>query len=185
MYVSYVRVYGKVWYGSSGLEICLGASTRRGGTYPVLTVGLGGGVWGGLLGGPPLPLSRRGGDSGVATPFIVTSTIALPALGKSWAMDMDAETVQPSLAQSKLRYIVLEADKDAETFRAERYRKILSELMGEQDYDAAARACRHQPASNNVFMPGVSSANRALALPVVRPIIYIFIFLWHEQLVSD
>jgi hypothetical protein len=91
---------------------------------------------------------------------------------------MDAEIAQPSSAQLELRCIVLEADKDAERFRAERYRKILSGLIGEQeDCDAAARACLPQPASNNILMPGVSSANRALEMrPVVRPIISLYIY---------
>jgi len=85
---------------------------------------------------------------------------------------MDGETVRSSSARSKLQCLVLEADKEVETFRAERYYKILSELMEEQD-DTAASARRPQPASNNLFMPGGSfseSANRALATPAVRDI---------------
>lgn len=92
---------------------------------------------------------------------------------------MDGEIVRSSSARLELRCLLLEADKEAETFRAERYRKILSELMGEQD-DTARRP---QPASNNLLMPGGSSANRALATPIVSAI-YMFILLW-GSVVSD
>jgi hypothetical protein len=96
---------------------------------------------------------------------------------------MDGATVRSSSTRSKLQCLVLEADKEVETFRAERYYKILSELMEEQD-DTAAGARRPQPASNNIFIPGGSfseSANRALATPAVRDI-FMFLLLWGHVL---
>jgi hypothetical protein len=93
---------------------------------------------------------------------------------------MDGETVWSSSTRSKLQCLVLEADKDVEMFRAERYHRILFELMEEPD-DSAASAHRPQPASNNLFMPRDSfsseSANRALATPAVRDILCFFL-LW-------
>jgi hypothetical protein len=48
---------------------------------------------------------------------------------------MDAEDAHPSrlLTQTRLRCLLLEADKDAETLRAGKYRKILGSLAGEDD----------------------------------------------------
>jgi hypothetical protein len=46
---------------------------------------------------------------------------------------MDAEDVQRRIKQTRLRCLLLEADKDVEILRAEKYRKILGSLAGEDD----------------------------------------------------
>ena len=52
---------------------------------------------------------------------------------------MDVEEVQ-SLDQMRLRCLLLEADKEAEQFKSQQYRKILSELVGEDGADAPHRS---------------------------------------------
>jgi hypothetical protein len=44
---------------------------------------------------------------------------------------MDAEDVHQLLTQTRLRCLILEADKDAESLRAGKYRKILDNLTCE------------------------------------------------------
>ncbi len=44
---------------------------------------------------------------------------------------MDAEDPHRQLTQTRLRYLLLEADKDVEVLRAGKYRKILGSLVGE------------------------------------------------------
>jgi len=68
------------------------------------------------------------------------------------------EEMRKSLAQARLRYLVSEADKDAEIaaknaeiLRASRYRNIISELMGEGDTRANAA---HRPQTSGLdLMP--------------------------------
>lgn len=45
-----------------------------------------------------------------------------------------------SLAQMRLLCLVLEADKEAEQFKSQQYRKILSELVGEEGTDVPHRS---------------------------------------------
>ncbi len=50
---------------------------------------------------------------------------------------MDVEETFQLFAQTQLRYSILEADRDAESLRAEKYRKILNTVTGEENTDAA------------------------------------------------
>jgi hypothetical protein len=52
---------------------------------------------------------------------------------------MDVEEVQ-SVAQMRLRCLMLEVDKEAELLKSQQYRKILSELVGEEGTDAPRRS---------------------------------------------
>lgn len=73
---------------------------------------------------------------------------------------MDAEDPQRLLTQTRLRCLFLEADKDAEILRADKYRKIISSLIGE---DGAA-----QPQAAGIFhMPRRASVCPHVATFVV------------------
>ena len=83
------------------------------------------------------------------------------------------EEMRKSLAQARLRYLVSEADKDAEIvaknaeeLRASRYRNIVSELMGEGDTRSNAA---HRPQTSgldlmpwNTSVPSTSPAVRRI-----------------------
>ena len=77
------------------------------------------------------------------------------------------EEMQRSLAQARLRCLILEADRDAEmaaknaeNLRASRYRNILSELMGEEDTRADAA---HRPQTSGLdLIPWDASAPSTL-----------------------
>ena len=74
------------------------------------------------------------------------------------------EEIQQSLAQARLRCLILEADKDAEiaaknaeSLRASKYRSILSEIMGEGD--TRVDAVHHPQTSGLHIMPWNASAH--------------------------
>jgi hypothetical protein len=73
---------------------------------------------------------------------------------------MDAEDLQQRLTQTRLRCLLLEVDRDAEILRADKYRKIIDSLTGE---DGAA-----QPQAAGIFhMPRRASVCPHVATFVV------------------
>jgi len=64
---------------------------------------------------------------------------------------------------------VLGADKDAEQYKAKKYRDLLAELVGEEASHADADAPHpgHPQASSFIFMPGDAAAHPVL--PAVSP----------------
>ena len=83
-------------------------------------------------------------------------------------MDMEEAKL---LAQTRLHCLVLEADKDAEQYKAKKYRDLLAELVGEEASHADADAPHpgHPQASSFLFMPGDASAAARPVLPTVSP----------------
>jgi hypothetical protein len=75
------------------------------------------------------------------------------------------------LAQTRLRCLVLETDKDTEQYKAKKYRDLLAELVGEEASHADADAPHpgHPQASSFLFMPGDASAAARPVLPTVSP----------------
>ena len=81
-------------------------------------------------------------------------------------MDMEAAKL---LAQTRLHCLVLEADKDAEQYKAKKYHDLLAELVGEaaSDADADAPHPGHPQGSNFPSIPGDAAARPVF--PVVSP----------------
>ena len=79
---------------------------------------------------------------------------------------MDMEEMRQLLAQEKLRCLILEADKDAENLRSQRYRSILGEMMGEGD--TRVEAAQRPQTSGLHLMPWNASAHSTS--PAVRHI---------------
>jgi hypothetical protein len=81
-------------------------------------------------------------------------------------MDMEEAKL---LAQTRLHCLVLEADKDAEQYKAKKYRDLLAELVGEaaSDADADAPHPGHPQASSFPSMPGDTAARPVF--PAVSP----------------
>lgn len=77
------------------------------------------------------------------------------------------EEIRRSLAQARMRCLLLEADKEAEILRASRFRSILSELVGEGDTCANSS---HRPQTSGLLnlMPWDMSAHSTS--PAVRHI---------------
>ena len=60
-------------------------------------------------------------------------------------MDAVSEDAHRLLTQTRLRCLLLEADKDAEILRADKYRKILGSLTGEDGATQPQTAVFHMP----------------------------------------
>ena len=50
---------------------------------------------------------------------------------------MDTERTCQRLTQEQIRYLILEADRDAERLKADKYREILETITGEKSPEAA------------------------------------------------
>jgi hypothetical protein len=94
-------------------------------------------------------------------------------------MDMEEAKL---LAQTRLHLLVLSADKDAEQYKAKKYRDLLAELVGEEAShdDADAPHPGHPQASSFLFMPGDGATRPVLPVPTVSPgyISYPVYLLW-------
>jgi hypothetical protein len=66
---------------------------------------------------------------------------------------MDTEQTCQLFTQAQLQCLILEADRDAESLRADKYRKILDTVMGEGSPDAAeSQAARALHASRDALV---------------------------------
>lgn len=76
---------------------------------------------------------------------------------------MDIEEAK-LLAQTRLHCVVLEADKDAEQYKAKKYRDLLAALVGEEasNADANAPPPGRSQASSFLFMPGDAATHPVL-----------------------
>ena len=84
------------------------------------------------------------------------------------------EELRRSLAQAKVRYLISEADKEAEIAaknaeraRASRYRSILSELVGEEDTSCPDAA--HRPQTSGLGLTSRDASAHSTS-PAVRHI---------------
>jgi len=86
---------------------------------------------------------------------------------------MDAEDAHRMLTQTRLRCLILEADRDAEILRAGKYRKIIDSLAGEGGHGATgtqpqAAGISHMPRRASSLTEGQAEST-ITQCPSVRP----------------
>jgi hypothetical protein len=79
---------------------------------------------------------------------------------------MDDEEAHQLLAESQLRYLILDADKEAESLRAVKYRNILDTLVGEDGSGVA------QPEASRVLHAARGVSLRRTPPAVCYPDLY-------------
>jgi hypothetical protein len=83
---------------------------------------------------------------------------------------MDTEQTCQLFTQSQLQCLILEADREAESLRADKYRKILATVMGEERPGGAeSQAARALPTSRYTLVRSSVAYCRPSYVPTKRP----------------
>ena len=83
------------------------------------------------------------------------------------SQDMDAEKAHQLLSESRLRCLILEVDKEAESLKAVKYRNILDTLVGEDGSGVA------QPEASRVLHAARGASLRRMFPAVCYPDLYL------------